>query len=236
MEVAGQSELFIDAADKSRGARTASRAWDVLMLNARRQAEGYARALPISATCRPPFSFADLGVHHRGLCGFLRIRGRSTRSSRDRAGAAGGIYEDLRIPRGALRLIAGCWADPMALKVTARGSARGDAKSPSGWRRSPRRSRATRNTRPKTWPCSSRCLFTMFAEDVELLRKGFISFQCLLRALRRRCLQIRTHRPSALGGNGQGWVCVCHRDPGQTVQRRVLQVARRAAAGPRGDR
>lgn len=30
-----------------RGARTASRTWDVLMLNARRQAEGYARCLPV---------------------------------------------------------------------------------------------------------------------------------------------------------------------------------------------
>src|SRR4051794_15605482 len=48
-EVVGQNDLFsADAADESRGRRGADRAWDVLMLNAKRQAEEYARALPTS--------------------------------------------------------------------------------------------------------------------------------------------------------------------------------------------
>ena len=52
-EVPGQTELFLtDTA--SRGRRGADRAWDVLMLNARRQAEDYVRLLP-SGHEPPPF-------------------------------------------------------------------------------------------------------------------------------------------------------------------------------------
>jgi hypothetical protein len=48
-KVAGQNDLFTaDVPEDSRGRRGADRAWDVLMLNAKRQAEEYARALPTS--------------------------------------------------------------------------------------------------------------------------------------------------------------------------------------------
>jgi hypothetical protein len=40
-EIPGQSDMFGKGETKPRGARTANRSWDVLMLNARRQAEGY---------------------------------------------------------------------------------------------------------------------------------------------------------------------------------------------------
>ena len=52
-ELLGQSELFSPDA-VPRGRRGAERAWDVLMLNARRQAEDYVRLLP-SGHAPPPF-------------------------------------------------------------------------------------------------------------------------------------------------------------------------------------
>src|SRR4051812_26757737 len=61
-EVVGQNDLFsADAADESRGRRGADRAWDVLMLNAKRQAEEYARALPTSHGWPPFVLVADVG-------------------------------------------------------------------------------------------------------------------------------------------------------------------------------
>src|ERR1700680_683996 len=43
------------------GKRTASRAWDVLMMSARRQAEDYAKALPVSEGCPPFLIVCDVG-------------------------------------------------------------------------------------------------------------------------------------------------------------------------------
>jgi hypothetical protein len=45
----------------TRGVRDASRTWDVLMLNARRQAEGYARALPMDHGWPPFILVCDVG-------------------------------------------------------------------------------------------------------------------------------------------------------------------------------
>src|SRR5207253_1700272 len=54
-EIAGQNDLFaVEEETPDRGKRGANRAWDVLMLNAKRQAEEYARALPASHGW-PPF-------------------------------------------------------------------------------------------------------------------------------------------------------------------------------------
>ena len=79
-----------------------------------------------------------------------------------------------------------------------------------------------------------RCLFTMFAEDVGLLPED--SFRRLLE----RCEQDPDAFPPIVG---QLWEAMdarrlrhAHRGEGEAVQRRVLQDARRAAAGPRGDR
>jgi len=51
--IPGQADLFVPESEP-RGERGATRAWDVLMLNARRQAEDYAKALP-TADGWPPF-------------------------------------------------------------------------------------------------------------------------------------------------------------------------------------
>src|SRR4029079_14852133 len=62
-EVPGPTDLFsAETAEGSRGRRGADRAWDVLMLNAKRQAEEYARALPTSHGW-PPF-ILDCDVGH----------------------------------------------------------------------------------------------------------------------------------------------------------------------------
>ena len=48
-EIAGQAELFAAAEPARRGVRSAGNAWDVLMLNARRQAEGTPARFPSMA-------------------------------------------------------------------------------------------------------------------------------------------------------------------------------------------
>ena len=62
-EVAGQKDLFTAEISRtnSRGRRGADRAWDVLMLNAKRQAEDYARALPTSHGWPPFILVCDVG-------------------------------------------------------------------------------------------------------------------------------------------------------------------------------
>jgi len=60
---AEQSSLFHPEPQDSSplGRRTASRAWDVLMLNARQQAEAYAKALPASEGWPPFLIVCDVG-------------------------------------------------------------------------------------------------------------------------------------------------------------------------------
>jgi hypothetical protein len=60
-EITGQPDLFGRPEPTRRGVRSASRAWDVLMLNARRQAEGYARALPVEHGWPPFILVCDVG-------------------------------------------------------------------------------------------------------------------------------------------------------------------------------
>jgi hypothetical protein len=61
-KIAGQNDLFTaDVPEDSRGKRGADRAWDVLMLNAKRQAEEYARALPTSHGWPPFILVCDVG-------------------------------------------------------------------------------------------------------------------------------------------------------------------------------
>ncbi len=61
-KVESQNDLFAaDVPEHSRGRRGADRAWDVLMLNAKRQAEEYARALPTSHGWPPFILVCDVG-------------------------------------------------------------------------------------------------------------------------------------------------------------------------------
>src|SRR5260370_12872918 len=61
-EIKGQNDLFSpETSEDSRGRRGADRAWDVLMLNAKRQAEDSARALPTSHGWPPFILVCDVG-------------------------------------------------------------------------------------------------------------------------------------------------------------------------------
>jgi hypothetical protein len=92
-EVAGQLDL-LEAPDASRGRRGADRAWDVLMLNARRQAEDYVRLLPASHPAPPFVIVCDVG-HCLELYANFRGDGRAYDQYPDRQGFR--IYlDDLR--------------------------------------------------------------------------------------------------------------------------------------------
>jgi hypothetical protein len=60
-EIAGQNDLFAPDDQPDRGRAGARRAWDVLMLNAKRQAEEYARALPAAHGWPPFILVCDVG-------------------------------------------------------------------------------------------------------------------------------------------------------------------------------
>ncbi|QIG79215.1 class I SAM-dependent DNA methyltransferase [Stakelama tenebrarum] len=99
-------------APQVRGRRSAHRAWDVLMRNAREQAEQYARALPESHVWPPFILVCDVG-HAIEVFADFSGQGRNYRQFPDRAGFR--IYlEDLRDEaiRERLRAI---WTDPHAL-------------------------------------------------------------------------------------------------------------------------
>jgi hypothetical protein len=59
-EIPGQTDLFVTEV-ASRGRRGAERAWDVLMMNARRQAEDYVRLLPAGHEPPPFVLVCDVG-------------------------------------------------------------------------------------------------------------------------------------------------------------------------------
>jgi hypothetical protein len=60
-QIEGQESLFSTDEPEVRGRRSANRAWDVLMMNARQQAEGYARALPTTHGWPPFILVCDVG-------------------------------------------------------------------------------------------------------------------------------------------------------------------------------
>jgi hypothetical protein len=170
-EVPGQSEMFGAAAAKQ-DTRDQPRGWDVLMLNARQQAQGYARALPEW----PPFILVcDVG---NVIEVYADFSGLGKNYNQFPARDSFRIYlEDLRMPAVRERL-AKIWTDPKALdpsQETARAT-----------REIAQRLAAVSKALEKTKKYSAetvamflmRCLFTMFAEDVELLPKK--SFERLL--------------------------------------------------------
>ncbi len=96
----------------TRGVRDASRTWDVLMLNARRQAEGYARALPTDHGWPPFILVCDVGHVIETYADFSG-QGKNYAQFPDRQSFR--IYlEDLRRPEIRERL-AQIWTDPLHL-------------------------------------------------------------------------------------------------------------------------
>ena len=110
-QVHGQMDLF-EAEPQTLGRRAAARAWDVLMLNARRQAEDYVRLLP-SGHEPPPFVIVcDVG-HCFEIYANFRRDGKAYDQFPDRQSFR--VYlEDLRKPEVQTRL-ATIWRDPLSL-------------------------------------------------------------------------------------------------------------------------
>jgi SAM-dependent methyltransferase len=171
--IPGQSDLFVPESEP-RGGRGATRAWDVLMLNARRQAEDYAKALPTSDGWPPFLLICDVG-HCIEVFADFSGQGKNYNHFPDRNSYR--IYlEDLRTAetQDRLRLI---WNDPQKLDPAKR-SARVTREIAE------RLAEVSKALEKRDFPAEDvalflmRCLFTMFAEDVELLPKA--SFKDLL--------------------------------------------------------
>lgn len=171
--VDGQLELIAAAEPAVRGRRGAARAWDVLMMNARRQAEAYAKALPADHGWPPFILVCDVG-HCIELFADFTGQGKNYAQFPDRQGYR--VYlEDLRRLEVRNRL-ARIWTDPRSLDPA--------RKSAQVTRDIAARLAAVSKALEKDHPAEEvalflmRCLFTMFAEDVGLLPEA--SFKGLL--------------------------------------------------------
>jgi len=179
-EVAGAADLFASGLpDDRRGRRSADRAWDALMKNAKRQAEDYARALPTSHGWPPFILVCDVG-HCIEVFADFSGQGKNYTQFPDRQGFR--IYlEDLRDAdvRERLRRI---WLEPHSLDPT-RIAAKATREIAE------RLAAVSKVLEAKSYPAEEvalflmRCLFTMFAEDVGLLPED--SFKGLLEECRR---------------------------------------------------
>jgi hypothetical protein len=174
-EIAGQSDLFsAEREPPDRGKRGAGRAWDVLMLNAKRQAEEYARALPPSHGWPPFILVCDVGHCIESYADFTG-QGKNYTQFPDRQSFR--IYlEDLRKAEVCGRLKA-IWFDPHSLDPT-RTAAKATREIAA------RLAEVSKALEAKKYPAEEvahflmRCLFTMFAASMKLLPEG--SFRDLL--------------------------------------------------------
>lgn len=160
-----------------RGRRGADRAWDVLMLNARRQAEDYAKALPASHGWPPFLIVCDVGHCFEFYADFTG-QGKNYVQFPDRQSYR--VYlDDLR--DAALRQrLATIWSEPFSLDP-ARHAAR--VTRAIAERLAAVSKVLEREHDPEEVALFlMRCLFTMFAEDVGLIRKD--AFKALLRDCR----------------------------------------------------
>ncbi len=173
-EITGQTDLFGRSEPARRGTRGANRAWDVLMLNARRQAEDYARALPVDHGWPPFILVCDVG-HVLEVYADFSGQGKNYAQFPDRQSFR--IYlEDLRQPETRERLVR-IWTDPLSLDP-ARKSARVTREIAERLASVSKALEADHHRPEDVAMFLMRCLFTMFAEDVGLLPKA--SFRNLL--------------------------------------------------------
>jgi len=161
--------------------RRSGRQWDVLMMNARRQAEDYAKALPTAEGWPPFLIVCDVGRCLEFYADFSG-QGKNYAQYPDRQGFRIFI-EDLRDPaiRERLKLI---WTKPHELDPTKR-SAKVTRDIAARLAKVSKflEDQRTADGRPVYAPEQialflMRCLFTMFAEDVELIPKD--SFKGIL--------------------------------------------------------
>lgn len=168
----GQQTLF--KADEAASTAASQGKWDVLMRNARKQAEDYVFRLPSDHTAPPFIIVCDVGYVFEVYADFSGS-GRAYSHFPDRKGFRIRL-EDLRDPDVQSRLRA-IWTDPQSLDPTREAArvTRDIAK---------RLAEVSKRLEGKHPPEEvalflMRCIFTMFAEDVDLLPKG--KFTDLLR-------------------------------------------------------
>lgn len=168
IEVKGQTlDLFIPD-QEPRGQRSAMRAWDQLMTSARRQAEDYARALPVDHGWPPFILVCDVG-HCLEVFADFSGQGKNYSQYPDRRGFR--IYlEDLR--QTAVReFLARLWTDPLAFDP-ARHAARVTRRIAERLANVSKGLEQRGHNAEDVALFLMRCLFTMFAEDVKLLPEG----------------------------------------------------------------
>ena len=207
-EVPIQPELFPRAEPVRRGARGVERAWDVLMRNARAQAERYARALPVDHGWPPFILICDVG-HVVEVYADFSGQGKNYAQYPDRQSFR--VYlEDLRRPEIRERL-ARVWTDPLSLDP-ARESARVTRAIAERLATVSKALEEQKFDAEEVAMFLMRCLFTMFAEDVGLLPAK--SFRDLLE----RCEQ----DPARLGPMvGQLWEAMDKGDFAFALEARV---------------
>lgn len=161
---------------RTRGRRGADRSWDVLMMNARRQAEDYVRLLPADHEPPPFVLVCDVG-HCIEVYANFRRDGKAYDQFPDRTSFR--IYlEDLRDPqvRDRLRKI---WVAPLELDPS-RNAARVTREIAASLAKVSKALEESGQPAESVAMFLMRLLFTMFAEDVELLPRD--SFKALLEA------------------------------------------------------
>lgn len=169
----GQLSMSLDEPEQL-GRRSTSPRWDVMMQNARKQAEGYVFLLDADHAAPPFILTCDVG-HCFELYADFTGTGRAYGQFPDRKGYR--IYlEDLRKEevRGLLKTI---WTDPHSLDPT-RKSARVTRDIAARLAAVSKRLEDNGANAEHVAHFLMRCLFTMFAEDTDLLPRG--SFRQLL--------------------------------------------------------
>jgi len=177
-----QGALFPDEPEQL-GRRSAAPRWDVMMQNARKQAEGYVFLLDADHAAPPFIITCDVG-HAFELYADFTGTGRAYGQFPDRKGYR--IYlEDLRKPE-IRALLAAIWTDPHSLDP-AKESARVTRDIAKRLAAVSKRLEDRGSNAEDVAHFLMRCLFTMFAEDTDLLPRG--SFQTLLE----RCVEDPAH-------------------------------------------
>jgi hypothetical protein len=163
-QVHGQANLF-GGEPQTRGRRAPERGWDVLMFNARRQAEDYVRLLPQSHKPPPFVIVCDVGHCFEVYANFRRD-GKAYDQFPDRRSFR--IYlEDLR-GHETRELLATIWSNPLSLDPTRKAAEVTRAIAT-------RLAAVSKTLEEQKCPPENvamflmRCLFTMFAESVGLL-------------------------------------------------------------------
>jgi hypothetical protein len=168
----GQASLFKE--ETPRGSRTAQRGWDVMMRNARKQAEGYVFLLDADHSAPPFILVCDVG-HCFELYADFTGTGRAYTQFPDRNGYRV-FLEDLRDEK-CRALLKAIWTEPHSLDPTK--NAVRVTRQIAGHLAEVSKALELRGAKAEDVAhFLMRCLFTMFAEDVDLIPKK--SFQALL--------------------------------------------------------